>query len=1079
MSKFIYNKINKNRESDTVTKLPKENRRSIGQPIKKGQIISGQVMSTGKESVINILGQDIPVLEELIEGAQIGEVKTFQVISVYKNQIELKVLDSIDDNKNKFVAHIKLNRDQDSFMLQRFQNDNKEIQEEGILNTKSHIEKVLSRLTARDIAEIEKEGIPIGSYTAESLSWLISRIKRKVKESESENNKSLTQDNYKDLNEQLEDLLRQANLPVTRESVQKLSNGLSLYESIEEADDKTIQNLLALDLPATIENIYKARHINSPATKNKLTEEDWEDLSKQVIKALEEWDIEASESNMDKAKWLIENDLPLSREKLIYYGQLEEMSQKYEDRALVLKQMVNEMKKGKDPKDTDLLQGKDYNNLIKDINSIEDNTIIRAVREKEELNINNLRILQKSIRSGAQASTIGEEVDPESIRALRHMEEIRLKMTADAALSLEKKGIHIDYEPLERFVDELRKLEENYYKGILEEAEVDTNMDNVDILRETTDRVDNLRQAPSFILGKTLDSRHIQTITSLSNEGALLHREMNRAGQAYEQLMTVPISEYGDSIHKAFANINSILAEMKLPETRANERAVRILAYNQMDITEENIENIKLYDMEVNSLLYNLHPSTTVKLIRDGVNPLNIPINELNKLIGDVQREETSGEVEKYSRYLQRLDKQGTLSPEERKSYIGIYRLLYSIKKSDGAALGALVKADGQVTLSNLLTAVRTLNKGSLDALINDDFGYLDNIDYQGEKINVQVQAAYGESGSSEANYLSQSINLIYSGLTPDHLEYINQSDQGLWEGIRDVPIEQLFDKFTQYDDSHNQEEINAERLKEIQDTLKNSDQAVEFLNNIKIPSSTVNISLANQLINNDSNLYKRLSGLEDEEVDEKLAESLKKFEEATDKVFDKEILEEAYREMEEDISQSLYNKIFTGTLDSKRLAEIKNIQMQLPFTRKLAEREIYQIPIMTEDGLSNINLTILREKEKAGRISVTMESQTLGNIRAELSLKDDHLNGYIGSDNREGLDILQNNLLGLNEAAKEGQIGLGRIDFSLITGNGFSNLNKIYSKEEIESPQSKVTERQLYLLAQGLVKTIMKLEKQ
>ena len=158
-------------------------------------------------------------------------------------------------------------------------------------------------------------------------------------------------------------------------------------------------------------------------------------FSKQVIKALEEWDIEASESNMDKAKWLIENDLPLSREKLIYYGQLEEMSQKYEDRALVLKQMVNEMKKGKDPKDTDLLQGKDYDNLIKDINSIEDNTIIRAVREKEELNINNLRILQKSIRSGAQASTIGEEVDPESIRALRHMEEIRLKMTADASLA--------------------------------------------------------------------------------------------------------------------------------------------------------------------------------------------------------------------------------------------------------------------------------------------------------------------------------------------------------------------------------------------------------------------------------------------------------------------------------------------------------------------------------------------------------------------------------------------------------------------------------------------------------------------
>ena len=55
-------------------------------------------MSTGKESVINILGQDIPVLEELIEGAQIGELKLSKLF-LCTNQIELKVLDSIDDNK--------------------------------------------------------------------------------------------------------------------------------------------------------------------------------------------------------------------------------------------------------------------------------------------------------------------------------------------------------------------------------------------------------------------------------------------------------------------------------------------------------------------------------------------------------------------------------------------------------------------------------------------------------------------------------------------------------------------------------------------------------------------------------------------------------------------------------------------------------------------------------------------------------------------------------------------------------------------------------------------------------------------
>ncbi len=1092
MSKLLYNIVKEMKNYEKIPSLLNGKNNNLEGKISKGQLVTGLVISAGKSNVINIFGRDISVSKTLLNKAEVGDEKTFQVFNITKDHIELKLLNSMSENIEGFVAVMKLDKDKDLLMSRRSYNDEKEIQQEKTNKMKAYIEGILSRLTEKDIAEIEKEGISVEKYSIESLSRLIDNIKSKVKQSDLDKNqekdysKIFSQKNSKDLKKELESLLEKENLPVTKESIQKLMTALSLYDPGKGLDEKSIQNLIRLKLPPTIENIYKAGYIgdqearqNATSNSYTLTQEDWEELKDQVIISLEESNVEASKSNMDKARWLIDNDIPLSLESLSRYSELEEVREKYNDADLVIKHMIQGMKEGIDPKDTLIQEEDNYESLVEDIKSIEDQTVINAVEEDQELNLSNLVRLQESERqeSKKQESKVikEEQLNGKSIRALRQMEEIRLKMTADAANRLEKRGIHIDYEPLERVVEELRDLEETYYKEVLEEAEVEARLEHIEILKETRDRLDQLKGNASYILGRTLDSRYRQTITSLSNEGDLLHREISKAGEAYEQLMTLPSSEYGDSIHRAFANIDHLLNEMNLPDTRANQRAIRILGYNTMDITKENIDEIKDYDMEVNTLFANLHPSNTVKLIREGINPLNIPINELNKLIDGMEKEEANGQVEKYSTYLQKLDRQGEISPEERKSYIGIYRLLYSIEKSDGAALGALVKANGEVTLGHLLTAVRTLNKGSLDAQINDDFGPLEDINYEGEKIKDQVETAYRQTDSPETSYISQSLKAMYKEITPEHISHLRVSDHGVWEEIKDIPVDQVFDKFSQYHGKAVEEQLNAEKLMDIQEVLKGSDQAVEFLSNLKIPCSTVNIALANQTLTNDNNLYKKLSRLEDEEIEEKVENSLKEFEEIADKVFDKEILEKTYKKMEQDISQSLDEKILIGKLDSTRLAEIRNIQMQLPFVRNLAEKEVYQIPIKTEEGIWNINLTIHREKEKAGRVSLAMESQALGNIRVELSLKDSRLKGYIGSDDPRGLDILQSNMIELHKAVEEGQIELGKVEFSLISSNGFSNLNNIYMKEDEDKQgmQTKVTEKQLYLVAQGLVKSI------
>ena len=69
--------------------------------------------------------------------------------------------------------------------------------------------------------------------------------------------------------------------------------------------------------------------------------------------------------------------------------------------------------------------------------------------------------------------------------------------------------------------------------------------------------------------------------------------------------MTAPRADLGDSIQKAFRNVDDILADIGLDTTEANRRAVRILGYNELPITPENVAQIKAVDEEVQRMFRN------------------------------------------------------------------------------------------------------------------------------------------------------------------------------------------------------------------------------------------------------------------------------------------------------------------------------------------------------------------------------------------------------------------------------------------------------------------------------------------
>ena len=145
-----------------------------------------------------------------------------------------------------------------------------------------------------------------------------------------------------------------------------------------------------------------------------------------------------------------------------------------------------------------------------------------------------------------------------------------------------------------------------------------------------------------------------------------------------------------------------------------NQPAVRILAYNRMELTRENILSMKEYDDKVTTLVRELRPQVVAELIRRQENPLEMSLDELGEKVSQISEELTQDDVS-FRKYLWKLDHSGGISEEERKSMIGIYRLLDKVNKSDGAVIGQVVRDGRELSFSSLLSALRTRKSKGID----------------------------------------------------------------------------------------------------------------------------------------------------------------------------------------------------------------------------------------------------------------------------------------------------------------------------------------------------------------------------
>jgi hypothetical protein len=1136
-----------NQTDNASKKFTVENKEDRGlRKLTKGQQITGKVVAVEDKVTLDFDGQTVDVNRSLFGNVAVGDIKSFEVLKASNNEIELKLTDSSAPLNNKTMK-VSLPNEADWDLLRAKQEkDAKRAEQDAqYKNIKDKLEEISAKLTEQDCKSLEKEEIILENYTIAGLYQALSRIKEDMPGTDQSYFEKMT--SYD--NKAISDRLKVANLPATEENLSKLTKALELCTSVENMDDRAMKYLISTGSKPTAENIYKACYSTSIQNQSgKLSDKVWNELENQIKNVIHSAGYEADEKNLQDAKWLIENQLPLTAESFTYKKNLEEMKSGT-DKNDVFNKMVEGMKRGVNPKDVSLEPEKlsTGEELLKKIASISDEAVTEAVKSGEELTVRRLATIQEGLDAGQKTRTtdvgsvseagtegnhkaaeagnyeaedteltVTKDYSYDELRAKRQLEEIRLKMTLEAANRLEKKGFPIETEELEKVVTELRRLEDNYYKNRLKEAEADTSDVAVQRLKDTTQGIEALRNMPCAILGSTLPLQSTQTINGLISEGNRLQAEYAKAGEAYETLSTVPNAEYGDSLKKAFANAGTLLTQLHLEDTQANQRAVRILGYNQMEISKESINSVKAYDHQVTSLINNLHPAVTVRLIKEGINPLNIPIDELNSRIDQLKEEQGITSEDKYSNFLRNLEKQNGINEDERKAYIGIYRLLYNINKSDGAALGAVLKADQEVTLGNLLTAVSTDKKGGINAAVKDDFGTLQSLSRNRDTIGEQLSMLTGESpqsdtgqfseheghsdGSSEKKqmeYISSVLKQISDQATPQKLKEAERSfsrsagsqqtmsmlfssEHDVLDNLKNVPVEKLLEQLQKTQDSQKAEDHYSMQVQAVRELCKTSEQSIRFLNDYHVPSTPLNITMANNLLSNGESTIKKVLKLKDENSVENLENSVKEINDLTDKLNDKQSMKEAYEQLATDAKAALVKACSSennGIIDSRRLAELKSMSQQMTFLSGLADREFYRVPIETDGGITEMNLTIIRGTQSSGKVSVSIASKQLGNIKAEFSLKYQELKGFFSSDNRDGLKLLQGNIKTIEKVAQDNDLAIKQIDFGFQVRENDTYSYQNYDSENQASAAADDTERNLYRIAKAVVLTVRNAE--
>ncbi len=867
--------------------------------------------------------------------------------------------------------------------------------------------------------------------------------------------------------------LRQNNLPVTEENITETLSALEMNEKTGMLTDDAKEYCIKAGLGLTIENLYMAMHSGNyqgaagyysdgsgyyakAADTASIAE-----LMPQIERILVQSGMQTDNQTLEQAQWLIQRQLPLTKDNLLKLQQLDNISQEDANQEVVLKHIIDALLDGNRP--AQALIGESGSVLERSeqavavVQNATDEQLKTVIASGQTVTIAGLAAVQ----AGVDDTQLLEE-DIIFVTGRRQLEEIRLQMTIESASIMIRNGISVETASLSQLVEQLKQMEDQYYAQLLAGSRIDATAENISLYKEITAATANIGQAPAAIIGTIAFTRTELTIEAVSVEATVLTDKYKQANEAYEAVMTKPRSDLGDSIQKAFRNVDDILEDMGLEVNNQNQRAVRILGYNSLEITEENIMRVKSADMEVTTMLENMKPHVVLEMIRDGYNPLDKTAGQINERIAQYQ-ESIKSEQEDFSQFLWNLEHSEGISQEERNAYIGIYRMLHQIEKSDGAVVGAMLEQGVSLTMRNLMTGIRSTRHKAMDYKI----GEMDGI--EGTKTGSITQQI-------EEGYLGLLAGRLQSQL--NHLDW-NMTDGQ--EAIMDMSLEAFVD-YVQALQREGQDSNGyaKEQLSILQQACQSEEQVLTQLTNMDQAVTIGNIFAATQLYGNRGAMFKALKDhveqgretLDGGSVAEQnfLADMVN----VQESFNDVDSAKQAYGQMLDSASSLIDNAVEAEEITYEQMRSWKLLSSQIHLAGNLSAKEEYHIPVEIDGEWTSVHVQFVHSDNVQGKVAVSFETGELGKVAAEFTEREGRLEGYILSASAQSRELLA----GMDEEFRRQIEQAGGMQVSKVTYAQHEQLDLLKFATDISQSEkgSVATNGSLYQVAKtviGLVKTI------
>lgn len=815
--------------------------------------------------------------------------------------------------------------------------------------------------------------------------------------------------------------LKSQDLPVTEENVKGVLEAVSMAEGLEPVAESTALYLIQNKLEPTIENMYIAQHSTGNQMLGEYGQEfftkdagnyytkigagrDYSGMDKRMEEIIVNAGLELNEDTREAAKWMVEHQLPLTEENLRLADRISEVSIPQELKKLI-ESIVSTIAEGEKPLKAPLTTDDNYvrrsEDVLETLEKATTDDVKALIAEKETVTVENL---EREMENPSGAGQNLRDGDARVVRAYREIEELRLKMTLEASVKMMRSGIQVETAELSDLVEKLHMLEQEAYRNMMHGQKIEETQENLNLLSAIAIRGEMLPHLPAAVLGNVLTENVVPTIDELYSRGTALKADYARAEETYEALGTAPRKDLGDSIQKAFQNTDSLLRELGLEATEENQRAVRILGYNSMELTEENIKDVKQLDAKVQYLIRNLTPSVTLQMVRERMNPLHMPIDQVNEEIARMREDLNLTREDAYSKFLWKMEQSNEITPEEREAYVGIYRLLHQVEKSDGAAIGSLFAQGGELTLQNLLTNIRSRKGQNMDVRVDDVFGAVETRTAPENSITAQIERGFSENSDGntreEGTYQKNLAGQILDSIEPEKLAKIS-GEQNIWE----MNLEELLDKIRQTQpDGELENSYIKEELKRIADYRQVEDSVIAQLEAYDIPMTFRNMSAMEGIMQGQGQLFKQLLNL-DLEGKEEIEQT---FENVLEESGEEETLQGAYERMEKKAKALTEQFVSQEDLTAIDVRSMKTLYSQFRILGQMSRQEKYFVPLETENGFTGVNLTILRQRENQGKVQISMETEAFGMVKAEFFVSSSRISGYVAVDSAEGFERLK-----------------------------------------------------------------------